>query len=157
MRWLLALALLLGVSLSRAETLSGVVAVVVDGDTILFKPDTYRAASRAFLRVRLAGIDAPEADQPHGVAATRALKDMALQQAVTLNVVGIDRYGRKLGRLFIGARSINAELVRRGHAWAWSRGVGEPLRALEDEARRAGIGLWQDPAPVAPWAWRRRT
>ena len=26
----------------------------------------------------------------------------------------------------------------------------------EQEARERGVGLWQEPEPVAPWEWRRR-
>ena len=74
MRFLFALVLLVAGVPAQAETLDGVVIVVIDGDTVLFRPDHYSAASRAFLKVRLAGIDAPEANQPHGEAATRALR-----------------------------------------------------------------------------------
>jgi endonuclease YncB( thermonuclease family) len=30
-----------------------------------------------------------------------------------------------------------------------------PLLVIQDEARAAKRGLWQDPAPLAPWDWRR--
>lgn len=171
MRWLLAIWLLFAGS-TWADTLQGVVIVVIDGDTVLFKPDHYAPSSRAFLKVRLAGIDAPEAEQPHGDAATRALKDMALKQRATLEIVATDHYGRTLGRLSVGTRAVNAELVRRGHAWAYgsprpsahrgsdpartsSRAAGDALPALQNEAQHARRGLWRDAAPVAPWIWRR--
>lgn len=156
MRFLFGLILLLAGVSAWAEPLAGVVVVVIDGDTVLFRPDTYHPASRAFLRVRLVGIDAPETDQPHGEAATLALREMVLQQRVSLDVVGVDRYGRKLGELVVGKRSVNAELVRLGHAWAWSREAGDPLRQIEETARRSGVGLWAEPDPVLPRAWRRR-
>jgi endonuclease YncB( thermonuclease family) len=155
-----------------AETLQGVVIVVIDGDTVLFKPDHYSLSSRAFLKVRLAGIDAPEAAQPHGDAATRALKEMALKQRATLEIVATDHYGRKLGRLSVGPLAVNAELVRRGHAWAYGsprasarsgsdsgsaspRAAGDALHTLQNEAKHARRGLWRDAAPVPPWTWRR--
>ncbi len=155
MRLLLALFLLFAAATASAQTLPGVVIVVIDGDTVLFKPDHYHPASRAFLKVRLAGIDAPELDQPHGEAATRALKDMALKRRATLDVVASDSYGRKLGMLMIGPISVNAELVRRGHAWASSRAADDPLRALQRGAQDARLGLWRDPAAQPPWRWRR--
>lgn len=152
MKFLSGLFLLLAAFTAQADTLAGVVIVVIDGDTVLFKPEHYHASSRAFLKVRLADIDAPEKDQPHGEAATRALKEMALKQRAMLELVATDAYGRKLGRLAVGGLSVNAELVRRGHAWASVRG---PHRAVQDEARRAGIGLWQSAQPMPPWKWRR--
>ena len=44
---------------AAAETLNGVVIVVIDGDTVLFKPDAYHPSGRAFLKIRLADVDAP--------------------------------------------------------------------------------------------------
>lgn len=154
MRCLLAAWLLLAGSV-WADTLQGVVIVVIDGDTVLFKPDHYSPSSRAFLKVRLAGIDAPEATQPHGEVATRALKDMVLKQRATLEIVATDHYGRTLGRLSVGTLAVNAELVRRGHAWSRTRADGDALPALQNEAKHARRGLWRDAAPVPPWTWRR--
>ena len=154
MRGLLAVWLLFA-GAAWADTLQGVVIVVIDGDTVLFKPDHYAPSARAFLKVRLAGIDAPEAAQPHGDAATRALKDMALKQRATLEIVATDHYGRKLGRLSVGTLAVNAELVRRGHAWSGSRAADDALPALQNEAKHARRGLWRDAAPVPPWIWRR--
>lgn len=155
MRFLLGVWLLFAAAIACAETLSGVVIVVVDGDTLLFKPDHYSPASRAFLKVRLVGIDAPEKDQPYGEAATRALKNTALKQRATLDIVATDAYGRKLGRLTVGTVPVNAELVKRGHAWASSRRADDVLRILQREAKRERRGLWQDAAPTPPWTWRR--
>jgi len=146
---------LLFASAAWADTLQGVVIVVIDGDTVLFKPDHYASSSRAFLKVRLAGIDAPEAAQPHGDAATRALEEMALKQRATLEIVATDHYGRTLGRLSVGTLAVNAELVRRGHAWSGSRAAGDMLPALQNEAKHARRGLWRDAEPVPPWTWRR--
>jgi endonuclease YncB( thermonuclease family) len=138
-----------------ADTLQGDVIVVIDGDTVLFKPDHFHPSSRAFLKVRLAGIDAPEADQPHGDEATRALRQMALKRRATLEVVATDVYRRKLGRLVVGGLEINTELVRGGHAWIALRDADAPLRSLQEDARRVRRGLWLDADPMPPWVWRR--
>ncbi|MDP1645480.1 MAG: thermonuclease family protein [Thiobacillus sp.] len=157
LRAVLALCLLFALAASaRAATLTGVVIVVIDGDTVLFKPDHYHATSRAFMKVRLADIDAPEQDQPHGEAATHALKALALNQRAQLDIVTTDAYGRKVARLTVGALPVNAELVRRGFAWTATRyrrdaGLLDAQRA----ARSANRGLWQDAAPTPPWVWRR--
>lgn len=155
MKILLALLLALVVVAAHAETVEGVVIVVIDGDTVLFKPDRYAPTSRAFLKVRLAGIDAPESDQPGGEAATRALKALALQRRSRLEIVATDVYGRKVGVLEIDGASVNAELARRGLVWATAWHGVAPLRALADEARQAGRGLWREAGAVPPWQWRR--
>jgi micrococcal nuclease len=159
--WLVRAALSLGCWLAlaagaAAATLEGVVIVVVDGDTVLFKPDHYSATSRAFMKIRLAAIDAPEADQPHGEAATRALSEWLLKRRVRIETVATDDYGRTVGRIWLDDLDINAELVRQGHAWAstW-RGRAE-LRALQAEAKRQRRGLWQADEVVQPWVWRRQ-
>lgn len=139
-----------------ADTLRGSVIVVIDGDTVLFKPEHYRAASRAFLKIRLADIDAPEQDQPHGDAATRALTDLVLQKQVEIDTVATDTYGRKVALLRVGALQVNQEMVRQGHAWAFTRYRRSPeLDAAQREARLARRGLWAADEPVSPWAWRR--
>jgi len=141
---------------AAADTLRGVVFVVIDGDTVLFKPDHTRAASRAFLKVRLADIDAPEKDQPYGDAATRALTALVLNQRVELHTVATDAYGRTIARIEKGGLQIDAELVRRGHAWTASRGRRNAgLIAAQREAQRARRGVWQAANPTPPWVWRR--
>lgn len=140
-----------------AETLRGVVIVVIDGDTVLFKPDHYGAKSRAFLKIRLADIDAPEKDQAYGDMATRTLKALVLNQPAEINTVATDAYGRKIAHLQVGALQINTEMVRLGLAWASSRYQhnAEGVAAAQDEARRARRGLWVDAVPTPPWVWRR--
>jgi endonuclease YncB( thermonuclease family) len=139
-----------------ADPLRGVVIVVIDGDTVLFKPDHYSPASRAFLKIRLADIDAPEKDQPHGDAATRALTALLLNQQVEVDTLATDAYGRTIARIQLGALQVNAELVRQGLAWASTGYQRKPeLRNAQREARHAQRGLWQDPDPTPPWVWRR--
>ena len=139
-----------------ADTLRGVVIVVIDGDTVLFKPDHYGARSRAFLKIRLADIDAPEKNQPYGAAATRALTALVLNQEVEIDTVATDAYGRTIAHIQKGGVQINAELVRLGLAWAstrYRRNAG--LVDAQDEAHRAHRGLWAATAPMPPWVWRR--
>ncbi|MCA1979419.1 MAG: thermonuclease family protein [Thiobacillus sp.] len=155
MNLLLALLLAFVATLAHAERVAGAVAVVIDGDTVLFKPDRYAQKSRAFLKVRLAGIDAPESDQPGGEAATRALKALALGRHAHIDTVATDVYGRTVGVLEIDGASVNAELVRRGFAWATAWHGVAPLREVAAEARQARRGLWQDAEAIPPWQWRR--
>jgi len=139
-----------------ADTMHGVVIVVIDGDTVLFKPDHYGAASRAFLKIRLADIDAPEKDQPYGEASARALAAWVLNQRVEVDTVATDVYGRTIARIRVGALQVNGEMVRQGYAWtsSWSRS-NAALKDAQQAARQAQRGLWQDDSPTPPWTWRQ--
>ena len=156
MKRLLALYLLLvALAPAWAESMRGVVFVVIDGDSVLFKPDSYGAASRAFLKIRLANIDAPERGQPYGDAATRALSTLVLDQRVELNTVAIDVYGRTIAQIQLRDVQVNTELVRRGLAWASSYRRNAELKAVQRDAQQAARGLWREAEPIPPWVWRR--
>ena len=123
---------------------------VTDGDTIVLM-------DRA--RVRLHGIDAPERDQPYGPIATTALEYM-VARSVYLVEVDEDRYGRLVGQLYRSKEGydINASMVCAGYAWWYERYApdNQILNDCQDKAKEAGLRLWADDDPMAPWEWRRR-
>jgi endonuclease YncB( thermonuclease family) len=136
---------------AAAATLAGRVVAVHDGDTL-----TVLAGARE-VRVRMAGIDAPERGQPYANAARRALAKRVAGREVTVDLRGRDSYGRALGVLRIGDDDVNSAQVRDGWAWVFRRFAHDAaLLALEDEARRERRGLWRDAHPEAPWAFRER-
>lgn len=124
---------------------------VHDGDTL-----TVLVYSRQ-VRVRLIEIDAPELGQPFGTRSKQSLAELCFGKQAQLDTRSNDRYGRALAHVTCGGQDANAEQVRRGYAWTYVRYAARnsPLHALEREARAARRGLWGDPAPVAPWDWRR--
>ena len=69
-----------------------------------------------------------------------------------------DRYGRTVGDVLLpNGKRLNAELVSAGMAW-WYREYARDdtslmRRHLDANTRR--IGLWSDPAPIAPWDFRK--
>jgi endonuclease YncB( thermonuclease family) len=134
--------------------LPGRVVGVIDGDTL-----DVRLAS-GVLRVRLHAIDAPERGQPWGDAARRALSSLAFGRDVELEPIEQDRYDRQVARVWLEGRELNAELLRRGHAWVYRRYAGNPLYCeLEAAARESRQGFWglsQADGRVAPWEWRQR-
>ena len=137
---------------TSAESITGHVVGVADGDTL-----TVLTAEKRQVRVRLAGIDAPERRQPYGTRARQALSALALGRAARVEVEDIDRYGRAVGRVRVGGRDVNAEMVRRGAAWVYTRYNRDPsLVPLEAEARAVRRGLWALPEAerVPPWEWR---
>ncbi len=150
LRALVVLSALCAVGMAAAETLSGRVVGVADGDTLtLLTTDGRR------IKVRLAEIDAPEHDQAFGQQSKRSLTALALNRTATVEVRAHDDYGRTVGMVFVAGRSLDAEQVRRGMAWVYRRyATTQSLYALETEAKAARRGLWTDPNPQPPWDWR---
>lgn len=69
-----------------------------------------------------------------------------------------DRYGRTVGRVYVGDTDVNAELVKQGAAWVYRQYAKDPsLYALENEAKAARRGLWGLPETerCPPWDWRK--
>ena len=74
-----------------------------------------------------------------------------------LDVRGKDRYKRTIAQVTCAGTDANAEQVRRGLAWTYTRyaRVSSPLYAIQSAAQAENRGLWADPAPTPPWDWRR--
>lgn len=124
---------------------------VADGDTI-----TCLSAGNQQNRIRLAQIDAPERGQPFGNVARKALADKVAGQEVRIVVEDTDRYHRLVAEVFYQGRNINMEMVQEGFAWAYLAYMRNPVYAqLEQQARKAGGGLWADKNPMAPWDYRK--
>jgi micrococcal nuclease len=124
---------------------------VSDGDTFVGLD-----AENRQVKVRLHGIDAPEAKQAFGTVARKALADLIAEKTVSVEEVDRDRYGRVVGRVTIGGKLVNAEMVRSGLAWRYvTYDKRNEFGGLEDEARRRRSGLWADAHPIAPWEWRK--
>jgi endonuclease YncB( thermonuclease family) len=79
-------------------------------------------------------------------------------QQARVVVQDIDRYGRTIGRVFVGGVDVNAALVEQGAAWVYRRYAKDPsLFRLEAQAKAAKRGLWGLPKAqrCPPWDWRR--
>lgn len=132
-------------STRAAEQVSGH-ARVIDGDSIEISG----------IRIRLEGIDAPEAGQrcnrqvvgvlvvtwACGATASNTLEQLTRGKTVTCQSAGTDRYGRILGLCTVDGLDINAEMVRRGMAWAFVK-YSRRYEAVEEEARRKRIGIFE--------------
>jgi endonuclease YncB( thermonuclease family) len=135
-----------------AATLAGRVERVIDGDSLVFKPDGDAPA----LEVRLAGIDAPEGCQAGGPEAREYLQEAVHDKPATLVTQGKDSYGRTLGRLTVDGLLINERLVAEGHAWSLRGRSGQgPYVAKEKVAIALKRGLHATRGAVAPWDFRR--
>lgn len=143
----------LGTAASAAPII-GTVERVFDGDSLVV-----RAAGRD-IEVRLGEIDTPEKGQPYADVSRKALRGMVLGKRVRLQVLDRDRYGRTVARVYRLPEElwVNAELVRRGHAWVYRRHVRDTsLYDIERTARAKKAGLWGMPEAerTPPWHWRR--
>ena len=146
----LCLSLFLAVAPALADVRGRVVSVH-DGDTLTV------LVERRELKVRLTDIDAPELKQPFGTRSRQSLAELCFGKDASLDVRGRDRYKRTLAIVTCAGTDANAEQVRRGYAWTYTRfaRADSPLIAIEYEARGAHRGLWADATAVAPWDWRR--
>jgi endonuclease YncB( thermonuclease family) len=136
---------------------------VVDGDTIVIGQT----------HIRLAGIDAPELDQPClsagsgpgvrpwdcGRGAWEELATLTSQKTVTCHPDSIDKYRRTIAHCWItdaadGSRvDLGGWMVRQGWAVAYVRYGGEYL-PQESVTRREGVGVWSGTFEQ-PWQWRQ--
>ncbi len=136
-----------------SSELQGRVVLIADGDTF-----TLLTADKQQIRIRLAEIDTPEFGQPYGNRAKQALSRLVFGKDVRVEVQNIDRYGRTVGRPYVGDIDVCAELVENGSAWAYRRYLKDPkLLDLETNAKDSNRGLWNLPEyeRVAPWDWRQ--
>ncbi len=124
---------------------------VIDGDTIEIGGE----------RIRLYGIDAPEADQTCmaggrewacGQEAAFALAFEMAEHWVACKGDTRDEYGLLIAVCAVGPYDLNARIVRGG----WALALRQQSMAYvdeENEARMARRGLWKGEF-VPPWEWR---
>ncbi|MDL2271981.1 thermonuclease family protein [Desulfovibrio sp. OttesenSCG-928-I05] len=134
---------------------TGTVCKVSDGDTLIVTKD----GTRENVTIRLFGIDCPETPQPYGDAATAVATGAALFRPVRVVEKNRDRYKRTVADVLIieSDRSLQEMLISEGMAWVDPRFCKRcsVWEALQESAGEKRIGLWADPAPIAPWEWRK--
>lgn len=139
---------------SAADVITGT-ARIIDGDTLDINGE----------RIRLHGIDAPEAGQtcPGGAtgtwdcgdAATKHLRKLA-DGAITCEGHERDAYSRLIGTCFSGGRNINSEMVRQGYAWAFVK-YAQDYVVDQQQSQTAKAGIWAASEPAeAPWIYRKQ-
>ena len=127
----------------------GHVTRVLDGDTLEIATVCRR------YRIRLKGVDAAELRNRDGQRARDWATERLAGERITWQAVGMDRYGRFVGRVHLpDGTFVNAEIIREGYARVNTDFPPENLeqfQRLEQEARDAQRGLWGVPpsAPVA--------
>lgn len=150
-------AICLSATAATAARLEGQVVGLSDGDTLIVLD-----ATKTQHKVRLAGIDAPEKKQAFGNRSQQYLSDLVFRKQVVVEWSKRDRYKRIVGKVRVGGRDACLALVSAGLAWHYKAYQREQTpedqvayATAEDAARSKHIGLWRDPAPIAPWDFRR--
>lgn len=130
-------------------------AKIIDGDSLEVAGE----------RIRLFGIDAPEArqqcrdangqDYACGRDATRILTALIGGRPVSCQLVTHDQYARDVATCEANGADLGEAMVRAGYALDYARHSRGRYAAAERDARAAKRGIWQgefeDPAE-----WRRR-
>lgn len=139
-----------------AAVLFCLVVAIADGDTLTARcgePGAYEQ-----VKVRIAGIDAPEKAQAFGQRSRQALADLCHREAATIKPNTRDKYGRTVAAVECKGQDVATSQIEAGMAWVfdkYSQGH-EPLYPLQDRARGERAGLWVDPTPMPPWDWRQQ-
>ena len=133
--------------------IKGLVVGVSDGDTITVLDDM----DKGRFRIRLYGIDAPEKNQDFGQKAKQYLSSRLFRKSVVIRYKEIDRYGRIVGKVYLGHIEINLEILQNGYAWHYKNyDNSEEYSLAELNAKRKGIGLWSMKNPIPPWTFRKK-
>jgi endonuclease YncB( thermonuclease family) len=122
---------------------------VIEGTARVIDGDTVEVAGE---RIRLFGIDAPEAGQTcdlngkpwkcGGFSAAQLAAEIGRARVSCTVVTPQDRHGRPVAICRSGSRDLGAAMVQRGAATAYAR-YSDRYTRHESEARAAGRGLWQ--------------
>ena len=113
------------------------------------------------MKVRLAGIDAPEKAQPFGSVSKNHLSDRVFGRLVTVEWTKKDKYGRVIGRVIADGEDVCLNQIRSGLAWHYKHYANEQpadqrtaYAAAEERARLEKAGLWGQPNQIPPWEFR---
>ena len=142
---------------ATADTLTGRVINITDGDTLTILNSSFQQH-----QIRLTGIDAPESEQPFGTVSRQQLAGLVFGKQVTVQYDEQDRYGRTLGKVLVNGQDVNLKQVQDGLAWYYKYYQSDqaPVDRVaysmaEIQARQARLGLWAEAHPIPPWDWRR--
>jgi endonuclease YncB( thermonuclease family) len=147
-------------AVSDPNKFSAKVVAITDGDTV----DALDSRGLTY-SIRLAGIDAPEHDQPFGPESTQHLTALISGKTVALECENERSYGRLICKILApNGEDVCLDQVKAGMAWHYKQFQDEQspadrdaYAAAECEAMKAKTGLWSDPHPVQPQDFRHAT
>jgi endonuclease YncB( thermonuclease family) len=138
MRWVMLLSIVV-VPCAFADTITGTVVNVIDGDTLVVQD----AANKRYT-IRLADIDAPESSQPFWLQSSRSLAALCNRSSAQVEWTERDARKRYVGHVTCAGKDASAEQLKRGMARVSTKSTNPTsgLYELEGYARARGIGLW---------------
>lgn len=157
MKWSIIAFAILSAGNAHAETITGFITAITDGDTIKLLD-----ANRQEHKIRINGIDAPEKVQPFGAKSQANLGRLAFNKDAVAECPKRDRYGRLVCKVTVAGQDVGLEQIRGGMAW-WFRKYSKEqsqqdqadYEQAETMAKLHRFGLWGDANPVPPWDWRK--
>ena len=144
------------ITTASAETFTGHVSEITDGDTLTL------LVGRQHRKINLAAIDAPERYQAWGDQSRTNLSRLALNQTAVATCTELNQRGELICKLEVIQRDIGLEQLQDGMAW-WFRQDAN-TQSAEDQsaygnaeliAKLKRLGLWRDTNPIPPWQFRR--
>jgi len=111
---------------------------VVDGDTVdILIPPARR------VRVRLHGVDTPEAGEPFSQRARTFTRVLMFDRDVAVTGKDVDAYGRLVARIVVDNADTSEAIIGAGLACTFHRYVVDPaLDAALARAQAARLGFW---------------
>lgn len=107
--------------------------------------------------VRLFGIAGLEPGQPFAIEAKTFVQEWAMDHTLTIEVVGEDAEGLPVAWVRRSPdESLNTAILEGGYAW-WDQPNTPEARIFKRLTAQALVerkGLWNAPAPLAPWDYR---
>ncbi len=124
---------------------------VYDGDTF-----TAKRRGGVIVKIRLAGIDAPELSQRYGEESREILVKLLGDDSVRVQSLETDRYGREIAIVTVGKTNINEKMVLSGAAWFYADYPnGKDYSIGQLQACKEKKGLWAETGAIPPWLYRK--
>jgi endonuclease YncB( thermonuclease family) len=139
-------------SIADAKNKTCTIESVYDGDSLrvscLNKP------------LRLACIDAPELNQPHGVESRDYLNALVAGKDLEIVTRGEAGFGRTATIIYVDNVNLQERLLSLGMVWYYPQYGSKcrdirGLKEAESTAKASKTGLWGTDNPISPWTWRR--
>ena len=126
---------------------------ISDGDTITVTNNK----TNKKVKVRLFGIDAPEATQKYGLASKEYLMSLTKNKSIIVKGNTYDKYGRLLGTIYVDGININETMVQTGNAWWYEKfdPKNTKVRDMQIKAKESKLGLWKNVNAIAPEEYRK--